>query len=333
MHKSECATPKPPHSFVCQTGQDVIVHEAKGLMILAETLDEHFDQAVSLINQTKGRLIVSGVGKSGHVGRKLAATFASTGQPSFFIHAAEASHGDLGMITRDDTLLLLSYSGEALELHSLLNYGRRLQLPVISITSKHESMLARHSNVTLTLPSVGEACPMGLAPTTSTTMTMAMGDALAVSLLTLRGFTKNDFRTFHPGGNLGRQLRSLKDYMHTGDQIPLVHQNVCIAECIDSISKGRFGCTGVYNDAHHLVGIITDGDLRRHLKHNLLEQKAYTVMTRDPVTIGPDALMGDALVLFQEKAITNVFIVDMKNEHNTILGILHLHDCLKGNII
>ncbi len=318
---------------ISQKGRDVLSHEVKGLLALADSLGELFESAVKTIADTKGRLIVSGVGKSGHVGRKMAATFASTGQPAFFVHAAEAGHGDLGMITKDDTLLLISYSGEANELHALFHYAHRLQLPIISITSKSASLLATHSNITLVLPDVGEACPMGLAPTTSTTLTMALGDALAVALLSLRGFTKQDFNTFHPGGNLGHQLRSIKDFMHCGGRVPLVQPGTPMTECLMRMSASGFGCAGVLDESECLIGIVTDGDLRRHMSDNLLHLNANDVMTKSPVTIVPDALMGDALALFEKKSITNVFVVDPACAKNNVLGILHLHDCLRGKII
>ena len=318
---------------IAQKGYNVLIHEAKGIYELAESLGADFEHAVTTISETKGRLIVSGVGKSGHVGRKIAATFASTGQPAFFVHAAEAGHGDLGMITKDDTLLLISYSGEANELHALFHYAHRLQLPIISITSKESSLLAKHSNITLILPNVGEACPMGLAPTTSTTLTMALGDALAVALLSLRGFTKQDFNTFHPGGNLGHQLRSIKDFMHQGERVPLVQADTQMTTCLMRMSASGFGCIGIIDDNGCLVGIITDGDLRRHMSDNLLSLNARDVMTKSPVTIAPDALMGDALAIFEKKSITNVFVVDQTSAKNNVLGILHLHDCLRGKII
>lgn len=318
---------------IAQKGYEVVIHEAKGLSALAESLGADFESAVSTINNTKGRLIVSGVGKSGHVGRKIAATFASTGQPAFFVHAAEAGHGDLGMITKDDTLLLISYSGEANELHALFHYAHRLQLPIISITSKSTSLLATHSNITLILPDVGEACPMGLAPTTSTTLTMALGDALAVALLSLRGFTKQDFNTFHPGGNLGHQLRSIRDFMHHGERVPLAQSDTPMAECLMRMSASGFGCVGVVDINGCLIGIVTDGDLRRHMSPNLLNQTVCDVMTKNPTTIAPDALMGDALALFEKKSITNVFVVDPTCAKNNVLGILHVHDCLRGKVI
>ncbi len=316
-----------------QKGRDVLFHGIKGLKTLAESLDNVFEMAVKTIASTKGRLIVSGVGKSGHVGRKIAATFASTGQPAFFIHAAEAGHGDLGMITKDDTLLLISYSGEASELHALFHYAHRLQLPVISITSKKTSLLAHHSNITLVLPDIGEACPMGLAPTTSTTLTMALGDALAVALLSQRGFSKQDFYRFHPGGNIGHQLRSIRNFMHKDERVPLESPHASITECLIKMSSSGFGCVGIVNANGCLEGIITDGDLRRNISNNLLSLTAADVMTKNPVTIDPEGLMGDALALFEKKSITNLFVVDKNLTKNNVQGILHLHDCLRGKII
>ncbi len=322
-----------------EKGREVLYHEAQALCALADSLNSYFDEAVTIIGKTKGRLIVSGVGKSGHVGRKMAATFASTGQPAFFVHAAEAGHGDLGMITKDDTLLLISYSGEASELHALLDYAHRMQLPIVSITSKATSFLASHSTITLMLPDVPEACPMGLAPTTSTTLTMALGDALAVSLLTLKGFTKSDFNTFHPGGNLGHKLRSIQDFMHPIDKTPLTSIATSVAHCLTQMSQGGFGCVGIV-DHDTLVGIITDGDVRRHMLSVLEANKvtdfkaatAIDMMTKNPIIITSDALMGDALAIFEKKSITNLFVVDTI-ENRKVVGILHVHDCLRGKVI
>lgn len=322
-----------------QKGREVLNHEALALHALADSLNNSFDEAVTIIGQTKGRLIVSGVGKSGHVGRKMAATFASTGQPAFFVHAAEAGHGDLGMITKDDTLLLISYSGEASELHSLLDYAHRMQLPIVSITSKSTSFLASHSTITLMLPDVPEACPMGLAPTTSTTLTMALGDALAVSLLTLKGFTKSDFNTFHPGGNLGHKLRSVRDFMHPIEKTPLTSVTTPIASCLTHMTRGGFGCVGVMNN-DTLVGVITDGDIRRYMSNVLEKNNADTLntvtaadmMTKNPIIMTSDALMGDALAIFEIKSITNLFVIDT-TESQKVIGILHVHDCLRGKVI
>lgn len=316
----------------------VLRTEADGLCILADQLDDTFVAALDLIFKTKGRLIVSGVGKSGHVGRKMAATFASTGQPAFFVHAAEAGHGDLGMIANDDTLLLISYSGKARELQPMIDYAHRFSIPIIAITGNQDSPLAQHATKTLLLPSVGEACPMGLAPTTSTTLTIAIGDALAVSLLSRRGFTKQDFNVFHPGGNLGFQLKSIQDFMHTADDVPFVQCTTGFDICLDKMSQKRLGCVGVLDHAHKLCGIITDGDIRRfiqrHMNQNALKQTnviiAQDIMTKDPVCLHESALLGDALSLFELKKITNVFVI---NDDRDVVGLLHIHDCLRGKAI
>ncbi len=310
-------------------GKEVIFAESAALQQLALALDETFDEAIEMIRATKGHLIVSGVGKSGHVGKKIAATFASTGQPSFFVHAAEAGHGDLGMVTKDDILLLISCSGEAKELHAIIDYAHRFSIPIIAICGKQDCTLTRVSNLSLVLPDVGEACPMGLAPTNSTTLTMALGDALAVTLLSSRGFSKHDFKLFHPGGNLGQQLKQVSDFMHKGENVPLVIESTPMGECLVKMTYHGFGCVGVLNSDEKLVGVITDGDLRRHMSSKLLEQTASEVMTKNPVTLGKGLLMADALAIFEKKAITSLFILD---ENSKVLGILHIHDCLRNSV-
>jgi arabinose-5-phosphate isomerase len=312
-----------------EKGREVILAEAAALQQLALTLDGTFDEAIEMIEATKGRLIVSGVGKSGHVGKKIAATFASTGQPSFFVHAAEAGHGDLGMITKGDILLLISYSGEARELHAVIDYARRFSVPIIAISGRKNCTLTRLANLSLVLPNVGEACPMGLAPTNSTTLTMALGDALAVALLSSRGFSKHDFKLFHPGGNLGQQLKHVSDYMHKGDKVPLVTRDTPMGECLVKMTHHGFGCVGVLDSDEKLIGVITDGDLRRHMSSNLLEQTASEVMTKNPITLEDDLLMADALAIFEKKAITSLFILD---KNNKVQGILHIHDCLRNSV-
>lgn len=331
----------PQHQYfeIFEKGQEVLLSEAKALTILAQELDERFDQAVKIIDQTVGHLIVSGVGKSGHVGRKMAATFASTGQPAFFVHAAEAGHGDLGMITKNDTLLLISYSGQAKELLPMLSYAHRFDIPIISITSKQDSVLAQHSNVVLLLPDVGEACPMGLAPTTSTTLTMGLGDALAVALLSLRGFSKADFNTFHPGGNLGFKLQKIQDFMHTGVDMPIVNEDASLHACLQIIAESKLGCVGVMDDKQQLQGVLTDGDIRRIMQKMLASPNdfetfsraiAKDVMIKNPKTIYENALLGDALALFEKHAITNIFVI---NDNKQVMGLLHIHDCLRGKAI
>lgn len=320
---------KESKSFHQEKGREVILTEAAALQQLASTLNGNFDAAIEMIQSTKGRLIVSGIGKSGHVGKKIAATFASTGQPSFFVHAAEAGHGDLGMITKDDTLLLISYSGEARELHAIIDYAHRFSVPIISISGRENCTLTKMANLSLVLPDVGEACPMGLAPTTSTTLTLALGDALAVALLSSRSFSKHDFKMFHPGGNLGQQLKHVSDYMHKSEKIPLVSQTTLMGECLVKMTQHGFGCVGVIDGNEKLVGVITDGDLRRHMSSNLLEQTAKDVMTKNPVTINADSLMADALAIFEKKSITSLFILDNSSK---VLGILHIHDCLRNSV-
>jgi arabinose-5-phosphate isomerase len=312
-----------------EKGREVVLAEAAALQQLAESLNETFDEAIEMIRATKGHLIVSGVGKSGHVGKKIAATFASTGQPSFFVHAAEAGHGDLGMVTKDDILLLISYSGEAKELHAIIDYAHRFSIPIIAICGKQACTLTRLANLALVLPDVGEACSMGLAPTNSTTLTMALGDALAVALLSSRGFSKHDFKLFHPGGNLGQQLKQVSDFMHKGEKVPLVTENTPMGECLVKMTYHGFGCVGVLGRDEKLVGIITDGDLRRHMSSKLLEQTASDVMTKNPVTLGEGLLMADALAIFEKKSITSLFILD---ENRKVLGLLHIHDCLRNSV-
>lgn len=307
-------------------GREAILKEAKALEKLAYSLDHTFDDAVNLISQTKGRLVISGVGKSGHIGKKISATFSSTGQPSFFLHAGEAGHGDLGMIVPGDCLILISYSGETQELTSIIHYAHRFSVPIIAITGKKNSTLQRFSTISLLLPSLLEACPMGLAPTTSSTLTLAMGDALAIACLENKGFTENDFRVFHPSGNLGKQLKKVSDYMHT-ENLPLVSSDSPVNDCLKLMS--RFGCVGI-REENKLIGIITDGDLRRHFNTTTINQKAKDIMTPNPITIAPYLLMADALVLLQNNNITSLFVVD--SEKN-ISGLLHIHDCLKNNTI
>ena len=311
-----------------QIGKDVVVAEAEALHDLAKSLDQSFEQAIELMAKTQGRLIISGIGKSGHVGRKIAATFASTGQPALFVHPAEASHGDLGMIAKGDVLLLISYSGESKELTTIIDYCHRLALPMVSITGQEQSTLARFSTVTLVLPKVTEACPMGLAPTTSTTLTLALGDALAVALLRYRGFSKQQFHVFHPGGSLGQQLRRVADCMHQGSKIPLLPISTLMDECLVKMTAHGFGCVGITDEQGFLGGIITDGDLRRHMNPGLLTQTVDQIMTKNPVTISPDCLIADALAIFEQKSITSLFVLD---DTKAIVGIVHLHDCLRNH--
>ena len=303
--------------------------ERAGLVALAEALGNGlaapFAHAVELIGAASGRVVVSGVGKSGHIGRKIAATFASTGTPAFFVHATEASHGDLGMVTADDIILALSWSGETAELRSLVEYSRRFHIPLIAITATPESTLARASDAVLALPRVTEACPHGLAPTTSTLMQLALGDALAIALLESRGFTAEKFHDLHPGGRLGASLHFVRDIMHSGAEMPLAALGTPMSEAIMRMTEKRLGCLGVTDRAGALVGMITDGDLRRHLGPELLSRRVDEVMTAAPKTIPPDMLVGAALDLLNQKKITALFVV----EADTPVGIVHMHDLLR----
>lgn len=314
---------------ILEVGRNAISLESTALAQLAASLDDKFSKAVEMLSKPNSRIIVSGMGKSGHIAKKIAATLASVGQPSFFVHPAEASHGDLGMITTNDVLLLLSHSGETHELKTMLDFSRRFHIPLVAITSRANSNLATIADVTVCYPDVAEACPMGLAPTTSTTMMLALGDALAIATLCTRNFSPTDFRTFHPGGNLGKQLSRVRDFMHTGDRLPIVAEGTLMNECIIKISYFGFGCVAVVDDSDQLLGIITDGDLRRHMHGGLLNDKVEKVMTPSPIVITADILMAEALAIMQDKSITSLFVVSKDKP----VGILHIHDCLRAGVI
>jgi arabinose-5-phosphate isomerase len=307
----------------------VIRAEICGLERLADALDDKFEDAVGACVAAQGRIIVTGIGKSGHVGRKIAATLASTGTPAQFVHSVEASHGDLGMIGSDDIILALSNSGETTELADIVAYARRFEIPLIAITGGARSTLAEAADIVLLLPSAAEACPMGLAPTTSATMTMTLGDALAIALLERKGFSSADFRLFHPGGRLGRRLLRVRDIMHAGEEIPLVSPDAPMSDAILVMTAKSFGCVGVCDSGGHLVGVITDGDLRRHMGKSLLERTVAEVMHRNPKTIAATALALDALGLMNRSAITSLFVCG-KNERP--IGFLHMHDCLRAGV-
>ncbi|MDE2199252.1 MAG: KpsF/GutQ family sugar-phosphate isomerase [Rhodospirillales bacterium] len=309
----------------------VLDTEAAGLRALAEALDEGFLRAVDLLDATTGRVVVSGMGKSGHVARKIAATLASTGTPALFVHPAEASHGDLGMIVAGDAVLALSNSGETTELADLIAHTRRFALPLIGITARAGSALAGAADVALILPPAREACPMGLAPTTSTTMQLALGDALAVALLTRRGFGAADFRQFHPGGKLGARLRRVRDLMHGPDALPLAPSATPMAAALLTMTEKRFGCLGVTDPDGRLSGIITDGDLRRHMGPDLLARPVGEIMTPRPRSIGPDALAAEALHAMNasDRPFTALFVVDPAGRP---IGILHIHDLLRAGV-
>jgi arabinose-5-phosphate isomerase len=314
-----------------ETARRVLRLEAAALEATAAGLDARFDQAVQLLAATTGRVVVSGMGKSGHVGRKIAATFASTGTPAQFVHPGEASHGDLGMIIQGDSVLALSNSGETSELGDLVAHTRRFGIPLISIVGRPSSTLGRDSDVALVLPAVQEACPLGLAPTTSTTMQLALGDALAVALLERRGFGPEDFRVFHPGGKLGARLSRVADLMHGPEELPLATPETPMAEALVAMTARRFGCLGITDAEGRLAGIITDGDLRRALQPGgaLLTRRAGEVMTRQPRSVPADALAAEALRIMNEGSITTLFVVDAERRP---AGILHIHDLLRAGV-
>ena len=316
-------------SDAAQSALRTVAAFRQGLADVAAALENGlaapFAAAVGVLDGTKGRVIVTGVGKSGHIGSKLAATLASTGTPAYFVHPAEANHGDLGMIAKDDAIICLSWSGETAELKGILAYSRRYRIPLIAITSGENSTLAREADVVLRLPKAPEACPHGLAPTTSTLMQLAIGDALAVALLEARGFTPGDYHQFHPGGRLGAILTHIGEIMHKGERIPLVSAGTGMNDAIIEITSKGFGCVGVVKDDGRLAGIITDGDLRRHIGPDLMSKRVDDVMTRNPKTGQADMLAAKALDLVNSSAITALMIV----EDGKPVGIVHLHDLLR----
>ncbi len=307
----------------------VLETEARAIDALAQALDRRFTDVLDLFAKCTGRIIVTGMGKSGHVGNKIAATMASTGTPAQFVHPGEASHGDLGMITRDDAVLALSNSGETEELNDIVAYTRRFSIPLVVITSECESSLAKAADIALIMPASEEACSMGLAPTTSTTVMLALGDALAMALLNREGFSAEEFHVFHPQGRLGAKLVRVENLMHRGDEIPLLGLGIPMSEALLAMTNKRFGCIGIVDKGGMLNGIITDGDLRRHMGDNLLSQATDEVMTANPKTIGPHALAAEALQIMNSGRITSLFVV----EDGLPVGIIHIHDCLRAGIV
>lgn len=307
--------------------------EAKGLVELKARIHEDLGQAiieaVKKIKSANGRIIVTGVGKSGHIGQKIAATFASTGTPAFFVHPTEAAHGDLGMITQDDVILAMSWSGETAELKGIITYARRFRVALISITSNRESALGAQSDIVLELPKADEACPHGLAPTTSTTMQLALGDCLAVALLEAKGFTAQDFKTFHPGGSLGASLKYVTDIMHKGDAMPLLAADAAMSEALVVMTSKSFGCVGIVDDDGALIGVVTDGDLRRHMGQDLLLAKTHDIMTKAPKTAPKTMLASAALEMINAARITALFVVDNEKP----IGIVHVHDLLRAGVV
>jgi arabinose-5-phosphate isomerase len=307
---------------VTDFGRSVLHDEARALDALADSLGGAFEQAVALILGCQGKLIVSGLGKSGHVGRKIAATFASTGTTATFLHLAEAIHGDLGMAAKGDVGLLISQSGETAELEAVIDHFERVGIPIVAITGNSGSMLAEASTAALVLPHWPEVGPESVAPTTSTTMTLALGDALAMTVMRQKGFTRTDFGRLHPGGALGARLKPVSRLMHSGDKMPLVTEHTSMHDAVLEMSAKRLGVVGVTGDRGVLVGVITDGDLRRHIEQGL-DHPASAFMTAGPKTIGPDSLVDEALTLFDEYRITTLFVVDGAKP----VGVLHIHDC------
>jgi arabinose-5-phosphate isomerase len=329
MGSADARVLKPePHAFIASALRTLDT-EREGLAALAaamcDGLGPAFVDAVDTIRRAHGRLIVSGMGKSGHIARKIAATFASTGTPAFFVHAADASHGDLGMITTDDVMLVLSWSGETEELKSLIDYSRRFGIALIAVTVNAESTLGKAADIVLALPQAREACPHNLAPTTSSLMQLALGDALAIALLESRGFTPVDFGVFHPRGNLGAALKFIRDVMHPGAALPLIARGALMSEAIVEMSAKGFGCVAVTDPDGKLVGVITDGDLRRHMGVDLLQATVDEIMTASPKTVRPDQLASEALQLLNAAKITALIVVDMERP----VGIVHFHDLLR----
>ena len=306
--------------------------ESDGLAALAAAMADGlggpFLEAVKTIRAARGRVIVTGIGKSGHIARKIAATLASTGTPAFFVHAADASHGDLGMITSDDVMLALSWSGETEELKELINYSRRFRIALIAVTGNVESTLGQAADIVLVLPPAREACPHNLAPTTSSLMQLALGDALAIALLESRGFTAVDFGVFHPRGKLGAALKFVRDVMHPGAAVPLIGRDALMSEAIVEMSAKGFGCVAIVEVTGKLAGVITDGDLRRHMRADLLQASVDAVMTASPKTIRPDQLASEALQLLNESKITALIVV----EADRPVGIVHFHDLLRAGV-
>lgn len=313
------------------SAKKTIEKEIEGLHQMEEELDESLTQALDLMEHTQGRVIITGMGKSGHIARKIAATLASTGTPSFFIHPGEASHGDLGMLTKNDTVLAISNGGESKELSDIVVYCKRFGIPLIAMTKNPDSSLGKAGDILLKLPTTAEACPLGLAPTTSTTATIVWGDILAVGLMERRGFSKTDYKQRHPGGKLGAVLRKVSDLMHSGDEVPLVSLDALMKDALLIMTSKMLGCVGVVDNDGRLKGIVTDGDLRRWFSADLLSQKISSVMTPNPKTISPDVLAVEAINTMNNtgKGITQLFVVD---EDQKPIGIIHIHDCLRAGV-
>jgi arabinose-5-phosphate isomerase len=325
--------PEGMRSWIASARRTLGIESEAMARLIAELdgpLGRAFGEAIRLIKGASGRVALTGMGKSGHIARKIAATLASTGTPSFFVHPAEAGHGDLGMIGRDDVIVMISNSGETAELRAILDYAKRFDVKIVGLTSRAESTLASHSDVVLCLPDAREACPIGMAPTTSTLLQLAMGDALALALLEDRGFNAAQFKTFHPGGLLGAALTHVKIIMHKGPRLPLAVPATPMAEALVTMTQKSFGCLGVVDEAGRLIGILTDGDLRRHMSRDLIDLAIADVMTRTPHTITPETLASEALEHLNSSNITSLFVVD---DEGRPVGLVHVHDLLRLGVI
>ena len=310
---------------IIKIAKKVINTEISGLKILSKKINNNFVKAVNILKKIRGKIIVTGVGKSGIIAKKIASTLSSTGSPSQFIHSTEASHGDLGMINRNDAVLAFTFSGKTTELNDIFFYTKEKKIPLIIVSSKSNSKLDNVSNICIEISNLKEACPLNLAPTTSTTAMLALGDAIAISLMTYKNFTKKNFYSYHPGGQLGKKLLLVKDVMHTGNKLPLIKENVLMTKAIIEMTKKRLGCLGVTNNNNRLIGIITDGDLRRHMGNEILKEKSSKIMTKKPKTVDQNIFAIEALEIMKKNKITQVFVT----KNNKPIGILHIHDCIE----
>ena len=315
--------------FDKECAYQTINSEIDTIIKLRDNLGKTFSQALDLMQNAKGRIIITGIGKSGHIGKKIAASLASTGTPSFFVHPSEASHGDLGMITEDDVVLAISNSGESKELVDIINYCKRFGIKLISITKNPNSSLGKAGDIVLELPNNGEACPLGLAPTNSTTATLVLGDILTAGLIQRKGFTKSDFNARHPGGKLGSILQKVSDLMHVNSDMPILDENSDMQKVLLEMTSKRLGCVGLINASGELTGMITDGDLRRCLSSQILEEKAINIMTKNPKTVVKDMIASEVVKIMNEKKITNIFVVENKKP----IGVIHIHDLLNNGVV
>lgn len=332
MRSSRALKPAPEPNGDVAAARRVIEYAGEAIRELADSLDGDFSRAVDTILGVSGRVIVSGMGKSGLIARKIAATLASTGTPAHFVHPAEASHGDLGALVPGDALLMISWRGETAELSDLITYAKRFHIPLIGMAANTDSSLMQSSDVRLLLPKSREACPMGLAPTTSTTLMLVLGDALAVALMERRGFSADQYRELHPGGSLGRALIRVSDLMHFGEEMPLAGEADSMQRVLIVMAARRFGCVGITDKRGGLAGIITDGDLSRHMSRDLLDKKAGEVMTRNPKIATPSQLAAEALAFMNDNKITRLFVLDPNDKSKKPVGILHIHDCLRAGL-